>query len=113
MPSAEHPRHAFRKAKKTMKDIVQQALECAALGYRVFPYHGIRTDGRCTCNSDDCKNQGKHPIHSGWQQSASNDVEIVRQVMGYHSGCNYGITTGAGSGICSAARNLPCRPPTP
>jgi len=43
----------------------QGALGFAALGYGVFPLHGItERNGRrgCTCGDGACENQGKHPF---------------------------------------------------
>jgi hypothetical protein len=42
-------------------DIVTHALDWARRGYRVFPLHGIGSDGKCTCGKDCGRDAAKHP----------------------------------------------------
>jgi putative DNA primase/helicase len=54
------------------------ALALAALGMRVFPAHTVHK-GRCSCNSTQCQNPGKHPRFGGWQTEATTDPAQIRR----------------------------------
>jgi hypothetical protein len=76
---------------------LEGALACLAAGWRVFPVHGI-VDGRCTCGDEKCKSQGKHPLFNRWQTIVADEAE-VRSWFARAPGINFGIATGAASGI--------------
>lgn len=48
--------------KSTKKEIAEAFVEA---GLIIKPYHGVKSDGSCTCNNPECKTIGKHPIFSG------------------------------------------------
>ena len=71
-------------------------------GFHVFPVHGIRDDGRCTCGKEECPNAGKHPysaiVPNGLKDSTNDPATVLRW---YRSvpGLNWGMRTGAISGV--------------
>jgi len=67
-------------------------------GFAIFPIHGIHED-QCTCGNKDCTNKGKHPATNDGFKSASNDIEIVKQLWAGRQHLNVGIATGKKSGI--------------
>ena len=69
----------------------------AAIGWRIFPVHGIDTDGRCTCGKPACG--GKHPITAQGFKDASSDPERIHAWWGRHPDANVGIPTGPASGL--------------
>jgi hypothetical protein len=75
----------------------QGALGFAALGYGVFPLHGISERGgklSCTCGNGSCTNQGKHPfarLAPHGFKDATTDLKAIRSWP--HSWLNYGIAT--------------------
>jgi hypothetical protein len=68
-------------------------------GFSIFPIHGIKEDGTCTCNNPSCNNVGKHPATPDGFKSASNDIERVKQLWSGRTGLNVGIATGEKSGV--------------
>ncbi len=68
-------------------------------GFSIFPVHGIKEDGTCTCGNKDCTNVGKHPATSDGFKSASNDIDTVKSMWAARKGLNPGIATGVKSGI--------------
>lgn len=54
------------------------ALALAALGLRVHPLHGLKPDLTCTCAQGvKCKSAGKHPVLSGWEETATTDPATI------------------------------------
>lgn len=74
---------------------LENALELAREGFRVFPVHSIR-EGHCTCGNPACGSPGKHPRKAGWQQAASSDEAEVRATFKPYPDSNIGIATGQG-----------------
>lgn len=75
------------------------ALKYAGLGLPVFPLHHIQGDGSCSCAAGSlCESAGKHPLFSGWQQSATTDRDAITQWWSQHPNANIGIPTGKASG---------------
>lgn len=67
--------------------------------FALFPIHGIKEDGECTCNNKDCISKGKHPATPDGFKSASKDIEKIKQMWAQRTGLNVGIATGEKSGI--------------
>lgn len=67
--------------------------------FAIFPIHGVKEDGSCTCNNESCANIGKHPATPDGFKSASNDIERVKKLWASRKGLNVGIATGEKSGI--------------
>lgn len=79
--------------------MLRAALKYAGLGLPVFPLHNIQADGSCSCTAGSlCDSAGKHPLYSGWQQSASTDRDSITQWWTQHPEANIGIPTGKVSG---------------
>ena len=68
-------------------------------GFSLFPIHGVKEDGTCTCNNKDCGSIGKHPATPDGFKSASNDIERIKKLWAAREGLNVGIATGKVSGI--------------
>lgn len=74
---------------------LDDALELAREGFRVFPLRGI-VNGKCTCGKAGCASPGKHPVIAGWQQAATNDEAAVKTMFAPYPSANIGIATGKG-----------------
>lgn len=74
--------------------VYEAAVTYAGLGFSVIPLHGV-VDGRCTCSSPDCEERcyGKHPVAAKWQNQASADIDVVREIFRTHR-YNIGIMLG-------------------
>lgn len=68
-------------------------------GFSIFPVHGVKEDGSCTCGNPDCTNIGKHPATPDGFKSASNNIEEVKRLWAGRQGLNVGIATGEKSGV--------------
>jgi len=79
---------------------LELALGLAAAGMKIFPCHSV-TDGACSCGDEGCKpnNRGKHPRLGGWQREATSDEGKIRAWFGFWPDMNYGVATGAPSGV--------------
>lgn len=67
--------------------------------FAIFPVHGVKEDGTCTCGVANCSNIGKHPVtHNGFKD-ASTDIEDVKKLWAGRECLNVGIATGKISGI--------------
>lgn len=77
------------------------ALWCAARGWRVFPLHWIADPAAasCSCGDASCRSQGKHPLVADWQSQATADPRAVEHFFARWPMANYGIATGAASGV--------------
>lgn len=69
-------------------------------GFAVFPVHGIRPDGTCTCGANHAgdKNAGKHPATPNGLKNATKDVAQYAALVAGRSNLNYAIATGEASG---------------
>ena len=67
--------------------------------FAIFPIHGTKDDGTCTCNNPKCTNIGKHPATPDGFKSASKDIEKVKRLWAGRKGLNVGVATGEASGI--------------
>ncbi len=60
--------------------------------WSVFPLHGIRADGCCTCGTQSCPNVGKHPADGiAWKSEATTNALTVVRWFGGESIRNVGI----------------------
>jgi hypothetical protein len=80
-------------------DLLEAALGYAARGWRVFPVHGIRKDGCCTCGDSACASPGKHPRTRHGFKDGSIDPQVILTWWSQWPDANIGIATGADSGI--------------
>lgn len=77
--------------------MTDQAVELASSGFRVFPLHGLTSDGICSCRQGaQCPRPAKHPRAAGWQSIASSTPLIVRSLFEQWHSANIGIATGDG-----------------
>jgi len=95
-PEAENPPAAEEKP-----DAFAAALALAAKGWRVFPLHWMKAEGRCSCGKGaKCGSPGKHPRIVEWQRFATADK---RWLKGWFKKswplANVGILTGETSGL--------------
>ena len=80
--------------------MLDAALDLAARGFAVFPQHRVTDDGGCTCRAGaTCPSPGKHPLASGWRESATTDPQAIRSAWAEHPQANIGILTGSSSGL--------------
>jgi hypothetical protein len=79
--------------------LVERVLEVAGYGFCVFPLWWPR-DGGCACRRGrDCRNPGKHPRITNWQELATTDEVAIREWWGRWPLANIGILTGARSNL--------------
>jgi len=67
--------------------------------FAIFPIHGTKEDGSCTCNNTNCQNIGKHPATPDGFKSASKDIERVSKLWAGRKGLNVGVSTGKPSNM--------------
>lgn len=72
-----------------------------AAGWAILPCHSIR-NGSCSCGSDDCASQGKHPRLFNGVKGASKNLEVVTGWAQQWPDANWAVATGAPSGIIVA-----------
>lgn len=68
-------------------------------GFSIFPCHGTKPDGSCTCAGQECKNIGKHPYTAHGLKDASSKIEIIAALFSYRTDLNIALATGARSGV--------------
>lgn len=74
-------------------------------GMALFPIHGIRPSGSCTCsNSTRCSHPGKHPLtipglFENGVKGATKDLSKIREALKRHPNMNLGVATGAISNL--------------
>ncbi|HAT50435.1 MAG: bifunctional DNA primase/polymerase [Nitrospirae bacterium] len=78
----------------------QEAALCYVEHFKwsVFPLHWIDDNGCCSCNDNECKSQGKHPLVK-WGNEATTDHDQITQWWSKWPKANIGIATGAKSGL--------------
>jgi len=81
-----------------MEDVFKAAADYASRGWRVAAIYGLRDDDRCACKNPSCGTPGKHPVHGGWQKTATTDEDIIAD---WFDGKNHnvGVVLGEASGI--------------
>jgi putative DNA primase/helicase len=70
----------------------------AALGWKVFPCHGVAKD-KCTCGRLDCGHPGKHPATDHGFKDSTGDVGRIQAWWSDLPFANIAIATGVISGI--------------
>lgn len=75
------------------------AVRAAEQGFMVFPLHGIRQDGKCTCKQAGCSSPGKHPRTKDGFKSATRNPTKVAKWFNRWPDSNYGIATGSGLAV--------------
>lgn len=76
---------------------LEQALEYASQGFRVFPLFYVVKGGLCSCRSKKpCKRIGKHPMTQNGVQDATLDEAQIRQWWTETPWANIGLATGHG-----------------
>lgn len=80
------------------KTVLDWALEYAALGWHIFPVHGIDEHGHCTCGKVDCEDAGKHPVSSNGLRAATTDSTAITQWFS-DGRYNIALRTGEVSGV--------------
>lgn len=80
-----------------MRDLAQDALELAELGWHVFPLHTWDVD-HCDCRRD-CQSPAKHPRTRHGLKDASRDKADVIRWWGQWPQANIGVRTGMESGL--------------
>jgi putative DNA primase/helicase len=88
------------EAKETPEtNMMQEALNLAAKGFRVFPVYEPTAKG-CSCKQNEsCSNAGKHPRVSEWQKVATTDKAQIKSWWSKWQNANIGIATGKGSNV--------------
>jgi hypothetical protein len=82
----------------TNNELLDAALEYAALGYKVFPLWWP-ADGKCMCKAGSkCGHPCKHPI-CDWQREATTDETIIRAWWARNPRAGIGIKCGAESNL--------------
>ena len=66
---------------KQKKETLEWALLYIEKGWAVFPIHSVTPEGRCSCNSDECKDIGKHPRLPNGLKGASSEKEDILRVI--------------------------------
>lgn len=80
---------------------LREALRLAAMGFKVFPCHGV-TDGKCDCGKSKCiaKEAGKHPVLvKSWTAEATTDPDTIRSWWQRRPNANLGLACGEASGV--------------
>jgi hypothetical protein len=78
--------------------MIEQALEFARTGFKVFPLHTPLSDGSCSCHRACGRDNGKHPRTLDGLKSATTDTAQVAKWWGMWGEANIGILTGKESG---------------
>lgn len=91
--------HTSARDGSAASPLLAAALRYAALGWCVFPGHGIDQSGRCSCRDSKCGHPGKHPRINAWQKSATTDKTVIENWWRRWPTANVCIATGAASGI--------------
>lgn len=75
--------------------LLEHALACASIGWRVFPCHSVTAAG-CTCGDSGCNSPGKHPLTGDGFKSATTDPATIRAWWGMWDWANIAVATGQG-----------------
>lgn len=81
------------------QEILQAALEYAALGWQVVPLYGVTPNG-CECaKGKDCPSCGKHPRVNSWHLEATSDEDKILGWWERWPGSNVGVKFGKDSNL--------------
>jgi Bifunctional DNA primase/polymerase, N-terminal len=72
---------------------VKTALECAKIGMRVAPLHGMK-DGKCTCGDAECRRPGQHVRMPNGIDDATSKPEEIKAFFEKHPKAKLAIATG-------------------
>lgn len=95
--ACDESKHPGKQNKKQTSQL-NATLKYAAEGFRIVPCHSVR-HGKCTCRLKVCTKPGKHPRIKDWPQGASCDAAQIAKWFAKWPDANFGVATGAGSGI--------------
>jgi hypothetical protein len=85
---------------KRRNEIIGEALQYAAMGWRVIPLHGVKEDGGCTCKrGNKCASPGKHPRLPEWNIHATDDEDTLIDLFEKWPNSNLGVKLGDESQI--------------
>jgi AAA domain/Bifunctional DNA primase/polymerase, N-terminal len=76
-------------------------MQWLARGWALVPLHDV-FHGHCSCSAGPgCRSAGKHPRARGWQDESQlvRDPNILQALVDAHPEWNWGVATGAASGI--------------
>jgi hypothetical protein len=86
-------------AKITDNPAFATAIQCASLGWLVFPLYGLSGDA-CQCRKgSECKSKGKHPRIVGYVEDASNDQAKLAEWARKWPASYWGVLCGPRSGV--------------
>lgn len=80
------------------KNLVNEAIEYAERGWKVFPLHTVKGDA-CSCGNTTCTSQAKHPHIKEWQKNCSSDLSHIKDWWQKWPDANIGLATGSASGF--------------
>lgn len=80
------------------KMLLENALEYAERGWKVFPLHTAR-GAVCSCGTLQCGSAAKHPRIKEWQKSCSFDPREIKEWWQKWPDANVGLATGSASGF--------------
>jgi hypothetical protein len=83
----------------TATDLVEAVREFLQLGWAVFPVHGVKTNGQCTCGNTECKRIGKHPRTVHGVKDATCDEQTIRRWFARWPDAGIALATGSASRI--------------
>ncbi len=87
-----------RKVATGNDSALSQALFLARMGLKLIPVHGVRRDGRCSCEHPNkqkpCNKPGKHPRERSWTTNGTTDSETICGWFKKWQRGNYGVVTG-------------------
>ncbi len=75
--------------------MLDEALQLAGRGWRIFPVH-TTVSGACSCGRACGKDAGKHPRIKAWQKEASTDAGKIHRWWKRWPQANIGLATGQG-----------------
>ena len=81
-----------------MRDVREDALRLAALGFSIMPLHAPEADG-CDCHRIGCPSIGKHPRIDDWTNAATADEGKINTWWRTWPHANIGVLTGPPSGL--------------
>lgn len=80
------------------RNLIDEAIDYAERGWKVFPLHTIKADA-CSCGNTDCTSQGKHPHIKEWQKNCSSHLDEIKSWWQKWPDANIGLATGTASGF--------------
>src|SRR5262249_32933874 len=106
-PASESEQNPGTRDGTNGTELLEAALNYAALGWKVLPVHHITAAGICSCRKGAaCESAGKHPHTTNWSGSApdkpkgpSSDPAQIKRCWRTWPHANVGILTGPESGI--------------